>query len=88
MQQGEVSALLQDLLISVTNFFRDDDAFQALKNQIPSLFKGKTAGDQVRVWVAGCATGAEAYSIAMLLCEHASSLDTPPSLQVFATAYG
>ena len=85
MQQAEVSALLQDLLISVTNFFRDKDAFQALEKQIPSLFKGKTSTDHVRAWVPGCATGEEAYSIAMLLCEYASSLEAPPALQVFAT---
>ena len=61
---GESSALLQDLLISVTNFFRDREAFDALEKLIPHLFKGKSAGDCVRVWVAACATGEEAYSIA------------------------
>lgn len=82
---GEASDLLQDLLISVTNFFRDPASFAALERTIPELFKGKTAGDKVRVWVAGCATGEEAYSIAMLLCEHAATLVGPPQLQVFAT---
>ena len=69
---GEAGALLQDLLISVTNFFRDPASFAALERTIPEMFKGKEAGDTVRVWVAGCATGEEAYSIAMLLCEHAA----------------
>jgi two-component system CheB/CheR fusion protein len=81
---GEPTALLQDLLISVTNFFRDRDAFKALEQRIPDLFKGKGASDSVRVWTPACATGEEAYSIAMLLLEHASGLDAPPSLQVFA----
>ena len=82
---GEAGALLQDLLISVTNFFRDPASFAALERTIPEMFKGKAAGDTVRVWVAGCATGEEAYSIAMLLSEHARTLVGPPQLQVFAT---
>jgi two-component system CheB/CheR fusion protein len=81
----ESTALLQDLLISVTNFFRNPDAFALLESQIPQLFAGKAAHDQVRVWVAGCATGEEAYSVAMLLCEYAGRLEAPPSIQVFAT---
>jgi two-component system, chemotaxis family, CheB/CheR fusion protein len=82
---AEATALLHDLLISVTNFFRDSDAFAALASQLPQLFADKAASDQVRVWVAGCATGEEAYSIAMLLIEYATRLEAPPSLQVFAT---
>lgn len=82
---GESGALLQDLLISVTNFFRDREAFAALEQIIPDLFRGKSQGDTVRVWVPACATGEEAYSIAMLLSDHARTLDAPPSLQVFAT---
>jgi two-component system CheB/CheR fusion protein len=80
---GEAGALLQDLLISVTNFFRDRDAFDALARIIPSLFEGKHHGDAVRVWVPACATGEEAYSIAILLIEHAETLDDAPALQVF-----
>jgi two-component system, chemotaxis family, CheB/CheR fusion protein len=82
---GEAGALLKDLLISVTNFFRDRDAFDALEEHLPALFAGKTSGDELRVWVAACATGEEAYSVAMLLSEHARSLDAPPRLQIFAT---
>ena len=68
----EPQALLKDLLISVTNFFRDRDVFETLERRVvPKLFEGKDADDQVRVWIAGCATGEEAYSIAMLLAEHA-----------------
>ncbi len=82
---AEATALLHDLLISVTNFFRDREAFAALQTHLPQLFAGKTESDQVRVWIAGCATGEEAYSLAILLHEHASRLPSPPSLQVFGT---
>ncbi len=82
---GESGALLQDLLISVTNFFRDSECFSALEQQIPQLFVNKGPGDAVRVWVAACATGEEAYSLAMLLSEHARLLDAPPLIQIFAT---
>jgi two-component system, chemotaxis family, CheB/CheR fusion protein len=84
--QEEVRALLRDLLISVTNFFRDHEAFEALEREVlPRLFDGKTSNDQVRVWVSGCATGEEAYSLAILLCEQTALLKDPPKLQVFAT---
>ncbi len=82
---GEAGALLQDLLISVTNFFRDRESFGALEAQVPELFRNKTAADTIRVWVPACATGEEAYSIAMLLREHAQTLDAPPAIQVFAS---
>ena len=52
---------------------------------IPKLFAEKGEDDQVRVWVAGCATGEEAYSIAMLLAEHAAAMPGAPAVQVFAT---
>ena len=82
----EAQALLKDLLISVTNFFRDRNAFEALELKVlDEIFHAKTAGDQVRVWVAGCATGEEAYSVAILLLEYAERLPSPPSIQIFAT---
>ena len=82
----EVAALYQNLLISVTNFFRDAAVFTRLEQAvIPQLFTGKAPNEQVRVWVAGCATGEEAYSLAILLLEQASQLDPPISIQVFAT---
>jgi two-component system CheB/CheR fusion protein len=66
----ETQALFKELLINVTNFFRDPEAFIALKISIlPPLLKAKPAGSIVRVWVAGCASGEEAYSIAMVLQE-------------------
>jgi two-component system, chemotaxis family, CheB/CheR fusion protein len=82
---GESRALLQDLLISVTNFFRDRAAFDALETMVPELFQNKTESDVLRVWVPACATGEEAYSIAMLLTDHARTLDSPPVLQIFGT---
>lgn len=82
---GESGALLQDLLISVTNFFRDPEAFDALAANLSPLFRNKGLGDAVRVWVPGCATGEEAYSIAILLSEYAAKLDNPPQIQIFAT---
>jgi two-component system CheB/CheR fusion protein len=84
-QPDEVQALLRDLLISVTNFFRDQQAWEALEAIVPTLLADKTANDQLRVWVAGCATGEEAYSVAILLYEAASTLAQPPTIQIFAT---
>ncbi len=82
----EIPALLRDLLITVTNFFRDADTFELLEKEvIPALFTGKGPSDQVRVWSAGCASGEEAYSIAILLAEYADQLADPPKIQVFAT---
>ena len=83
---NEIISLLKDLLISVTNFFRDSKAFKALEQEIiPTLFAGKTAKDEVRIWIAGCATGEEAYSIAMLCAEHMTNNYDSPKLQIFAT---
>ncbi|MFZ6876542.1 CheR family methyltransferase, partial [Undibacterium sp. Di27W] len=82
----EFKSLLKDLLIGVTNFFRDRDAFDALElTVIPELFRNKNSGDQVRVWVAACATGQEAYSLGILLADKASSLSKPIEFQVFAS---
>jgi len=80
---GEAGALLQDLLISVTNFFRDREAFNAIEAQLPDLFRNKKSSDTVRIWCAACATGEEAYSMAMLLLEYARRMEAPPMLQVF-----
>ncbi len=83
---SELAHLLRDLLISVTNFFRDRDAFETLaEHVIPRMFTNLGHADQLRVWVAGCATGEEAYSIGILLLEHAATLPDQPELQIFAT---
>ncbi len=82
----EVEALFRDLLIGVTNFFRDPDAFTALEQQIlPKLFADKPAGGLLRVWVPGCSTGEEAYSIAILMQERIEALKQSYTVQVFAT---
>lgn len=83
---AEVNALFHDLLIGVTSFFRDPEAFKALEEQvIPKLFAGKPAGDVIRVWSPGCSTGEEAYSIAILLQEYLETLKQDYKVQVFAT---
>ncbi len=82
----EVEALFGDLLIGVTNFFRDPDVFAVLEEKIiPQLFEGKVAGDSVRVWSCGCSNGAEPYSIGILIQEYIESLKTPFHVQIFAT---
>lgn len=82
----ETVSLLKDLLISVTHFFRDTKAFEVLREEvIPSILRGKTSEHQVRIWVAGCATGEEAYSMAMLFAERTMRLADAPRVQVFAT---
>ncbi len=82
----EAQALFSDFLISVTTFFRDYKAFEALaKKVIPLLFDDKSRGSAVRVWVPGCATGEEAYSIGMLLLEEAARRDFRPEIQVFGS---
>ncbi len=85
-EPDEVGALFRDLLIGVTDFFRDPVAFQALEAQVlPKLFESKVAADGLRVWVPGCATGEEAYSIAILLRERMDTLQAVPKVQIFAT---
>jgi two-component system CheB/CheR fusion protein len=82
----EAQSLLSDLLISVTTFFRDREVFEALKTHVlPRVLESREEGDTIRVWVAGCATGEEAYSIGMLLLEEASRRDFRPPLQVFCS---
>lgn len=86
----EAAPLLQDMLISVTSFFRDPPAFEVLANDIvPRILKEKAPGEQTRVWVAGCATGEESYSLSMLLREQALLLAQAQSrhadIQIFAT---
>jgi two-component system CheB/CheR fusion protein len=82
----EVEALFGDLLIGVTHFFRDPEAFKALEEQvIPNLFAGKHEGAGVRVWSPGCSTGEEAYSLAILMQEHLEAIKQSNQVQVFAT---
>ena len=83
---GEVNELFNDLLIGVTSFFRDSEAFEALeKLAIPRLMKTASAVGTIRVWVCGCSTGEEAYSIAILIQEHLERTQTACKVQIFAT---
>jgi len=83
---AEVEALFRDMLIGVTNFFRDPEAFHVLENEIiPRLFADKPAGGVIRVWSTGCSTGEEAYSLAILLQERIEVLKQSYTVQLFAT---
>ncbi|MFN6964374.1 MAG: PAS domain S-box protein [Pyrinomonadaceae bacterium] len=82
----EPQALLRDLLISVTNFFRDKKAFEALETRVlPDLFEGRPKHRPVRIWIPGCATGEDAYSIAMMAAELTMGDIERPPVQIFAT---
>ena len=84
----EIELLFKELLIGVTSFFRDSEAFDVLKQEvIPKLLKSKRPGDSIRVWVVGCSTGEEAYSIAMVLKECIDDLKhkTNFKIQIYAT---
>jgi two-component system CheB/CheR fusion protein len=82
----ELKLLSQDLLISVTNFFRDREMYRVLEEQVvPGLLQEKIADTPLRVWVPGCATGEEAYSIAMLFLEQMAEAQKTCPLQIFAT---
>jgi two-component system, chemotaxis family, CheB/CheR fusion protein len=81
----EPGLLMKEMLISVTSFFRDREAFAALERRVvPELLERHRDGSQLRVWSVGCATGEEAYSLAMLLTERAGP-NARPNVQVFAT---
>jgi len=83
---AEMDALFGDLLIGVTNFFRDPEVFRMLEDQvIPKIFAGKNVGAAVRFWSAGCSTGEEAYSLAILLAEQMDAIRQSFAVQVFAT---
>jgi two-component system CheB/CheR fusion protein len=84
--QGELELLYKDLLIGVTEFFRDKQAFEFMdKEVIPRLFANLHRGEDLRIWSAGCATGEEAYSLAILLAEKAAEIDFTGKITVFAT---
>jgi len=83
---SEVNSLFRDLLIGVTSFFRDPQAFAALEEKVvPRLLAAKEAGESVRVWVPACSTGEEAYSIAIVLQERMDATKHHFKVQVFAT---
>jgi len=82
---AEIETLLKDLLIGVTNFFRDPDAFDKLKKILLELVKSKPDNGQIRIWVPGCSTGEEAYSIAIILRECIDEAKKYFNAQIFAT---
>ncbi len=83
---AEVHALYQEILIHVTSFFRDPEAFQQLKELVfPTITHNKSPKNPIRIWVAGCSTGEEVYSIAICLLEFLSDRASLPQIQIFAT---
>jgi two-component system CheB/CheR fusion protein len=82
----EVDSLYRDLLIQVTSFFRDPDAFRVLRNKIfPQILARKPAGQTIRIWVPGCSSGEEAYSIAICLLENLGDRAASNPIQIFAS---
>jgi len=82
----ELDALFQELLIGVTSFFRDPQAFEVLEQKVlPALVEGKPEGATLRLWVAGCSTGEEAYSLAMLVREFLTQKKLRLTIQIFAS---
>lgn len=83
---AEIEALFKDLLIGVTSFFRDPDAFAMLAQRvIPNLLSTRSPDDMLRVWACGCSTGEEAYSLAIVIQEAMEASRRPCRLQIFAT---
>jgi two-component system CheB/CheR fusion protein len=83
---AEAATLYQDFLIRVTGFFRDPDSFEGLRQRVfPSLTEGRSAKNPIRIWVPGCATGEEVYSIAMTLVEYLGERHMPEAIQIFGT---
>ncbi len=81
----ELDLLARDILISVTAFFRDREAFESLQRAVQSICNNRAGGSEIRIWVAGCASGEEAYSIAMLFAETLGDKLSDYRVQVFAT---
>ena len=82
----EATTLVNDLLIGVTSFFRDKDAFEVLEREVvPDIVQGLGDGEEARIWVPGCSTGEEAYSIAMLFMEAFEVAGRPATFRLFAT---
>ena len=82
----ELEALYEDILIHVTSFFREPESFQALKSEVfPKLMSSKPPGEPLRVWVPGCSTGEEAYSIAIVLLEYLADRAPSTPMQISGT---
>ena len=81
----ELDMLLREVLINVTHFFRDSDAFEAMRDTVLLPLARKSTNEDIRIWVPGCATGEEAYTIAILLREAMDSRRPKPKVQIFGT---
>jgi two-component system, chemotaxis family, CheB/CheR fusion protein len=82
----ELLALYEDVLIHVTSFFREADTFRALKETLlPRIFRNKASGEPLRIWVAGCSTGEEVYSIAITVLEYLQQRASKVTIQIFGT---
>jgi two-component system CheB/CheR fusion protein len=85
-QQAEVEQLYREILIRVTGFFRDPEVFETLQRDVvPEMIRGRSSANPLRIWVPGCATGEEAYSLAILMLEAAGNLDLTSPVQIFGT---
>jgi two-component system CheB/CheR fusion protein len=84
--QEEIDALFHDITINVTGFFREPETFEALRDAVlPRLVKGRVADAPLRIWVPGCSTGEETYSLAMVILEHLGTRATEVPVQIFGT---
>jgi two-component system CheB/CheR fusion protein len=84
--ERELKAIYHDVLINVTRFFRDAEVFESLKHTVfPEIVKEKSADLPIRVWVTGCSSGQEAYTLAILLVEYLAEMPRPPPFQIFAS---
>ena len=82
----EANSLFQELLINVTQFFRDPEVFKLLQDEVlPQIFQGRRESDVVRVWISGCASGEEAYSVAILFREYLDAAESSFKVQIYAT---
>lgn len=82
----EVSDLYDDFLVNVTDFFRDPDFYNTLRTHVfPFILKQSKPGDPIRIWIAGCSTGEEAYSVAICLMEFLNDLDVSVPINIFAS---
>ena len=83
---AELDALYKDLLIGVTRFFRDPEAYELIEKKIiPQILDAIPPEEEIRVWVAGCATGEEAYSLGILFLEACAARQREPNLKIFAS---
>lgn len=82
----EIKSLYKEFFIGVTHFFRDKEAFEIIEKEVvPSLFENKNPGATIRIWIAGCSTGEEAYSMAILLKEYMNRVDKDYNIKIFAS---